>query len=249
MSTRVMVIGAHNDECEYGVGGVTKLLTDRGCEVRFLNPCASFHISPGEITPAEEARWKQQEQDAAAVLGASKVLFDNYMESVYTPGHDSILAIEREILSFQPQIVFIHWPEDNHIEHRMTAHDAFDALCLAHVDGAHIKEIYAFEAGPNQTGVYFAPMFAVDITETMPTLKESILKFDQPHAKGAGIFKEKEIAAAYRGHVAGCAYAEVFRIVKFPNGGDDFLLRQMLKDKFRWWGNGMYPAGGKPYFR
>lgn len=30
--------------------------------------------------------------------------------------------------------------------------------------------------------------------------------------------------------------------------GDDFILRQLLDDKFKWYGTGMYPAMGSDYF-
>ena len=44
---RALMIGAHNDECEYGLGGLTGLLVDRGVNVRYVNPAAACHLAAG----------------------------------------------------------------------------------------------------------------------------------------------------------------------------------------------------------
>ena len=41
---------------------------------------------------------------------------------------------------------------------------------------------------------------------------------------------------------------EAYKIVKFPDRGDDLLLRQMLGERFCWFGNEYYPAYGEMYF-
>lgn len=246
MSVKVMVIGAHNDECEYGIGGIAALLAEKGCDILFVNPCGAFHRDDASADAAEE--WIRQENRAAEVLGAKKVVFDNRREPLYRSGHEAVLQLEKIMTDFMPDILLIHWPEDNHLEHRMTAHDSYNAACLASVHGVGIKEIYAFEAGPGQTGQYFIPDFSIEITAAMPKLRESLLCFDQPTAKGAFLYCEKEIAALYRGHVCGAQYAECLKIVKYPCGNDDFLLKSLLNEHFRWSGNGMYPAKGRSFF-
>ena len=42
---KLLVIGVHTDDCEYGIGGTAKLLADRGWEVEFLNLCP-YKFSP-----------------------------------------------------------------------------------------------------------------------------------------------------------------------------------------------------------
>ena len=68
--------------------------------------------------------------------------------------------------------------------------------------------------------------------------------FNQVHAIGQGLWKEKEVSAAYLGHISGFKYAETLKIVKFPDKNNDFILRTLLGDAFRWCGNTQYPACG-----
>ena len=84
--------------------------------------------------------------------------------------------------------------------------------------------------------------------EQLMRLRESLRAYHQAHAQGDGLCREKEVSAAFRGHVCGAKYAEALKIVKFPDGGQDFLLRQLLGERFRWWGNAQYPAYGYLYF-
>ena len=246
MNERIMYIGAHNDECEYGTGGVAWHLNQLGCRQLFVNPACLWH----DRTLSEDTKdfWLRQELAAAAQLGAEKRIPGPRDVQIFRADEQTVEMLESIILEFAPDIVFIHWPRDNHVEHRKVAKAAFDALCIAHVHGAKFREVYAFEAGPNQTGDYFKPDFSVDITAAMPDLRKSLGCFQQNHADGDSLYREKECQARYRGHTAGFDYAECYKIVKFPNGGDDFLLRQLLGDRFRWYGNGMYPAFGEAYF-
>ena len=245
---RILSIGAHDDECEYDVGGVSTLLADMGNEVLFVNPACIIHNK--KVDEATVERWKKCAFEAAKPLGAEKIVVGPRDTQIFEPNYEIITELEKIILDFKPDIVFIHWPKDNHVEHRMVAEASYKALCIAYVHGAYIHEIYAFEAGISQCTDYFAPHFGVDITSVMDQVNEGLSKFDTDTAKGEWLVKEKKMQAAYRGMSmpANFEYAEVYRIVKFPKGGDDFILRQLLGDKFRWYGTGMYPEMGSDYF-
>lgn len=245
---KILAIGAHDDECEYDVGGVSTLLADMGNEVLFVNPACIIHNKKVDKTTAE--KWKECAFEASKPLGAKKIVIGPRDTQIFEPNYEIITELEKIILDFKPNIVFIHWPKDNHAEHRMVAEASYKALCIAYVHGAYIHEIYAFEAGISQCTDYFAPHFGVDITSVMDKVNEGLGKFDTDTAKGEHLIKEKKMQALYRGmSLPGePEYAEVYRIVKFPSGGDDFILRQLLGDKFKWYGTGMYPAMGSDYF-
>jgi len=157
-------------------------------------------------------------------------------------------AVERVILDFRPDIVLIHWPKDNHVEHRMAAKTAYEALCIAYVHGARVQEIYAFEGCFKQTCDYFRPDFIVNIEESLPALRESLVCFDQNTANGQAWYAEKLLQAGARGRPVKIPYGEGYKIIKYPNGSNDFLLRQLLGDRFLWNGSGMYPAHGEAYW-
>ncbi len=246
MEYKALFIGAHNDECEYGTGGTAKLLSDLGVDVTFLNVAASWHYNASAEDKQEIIR---QDYLAAEILGIKKIIVDNRDNETFICSQENVSLISHYILDINPDMIFIHYPEDNHFEHREVARASYLALTLAAPHGANnIKEVYAFEAGSNQTVQYFQPDFGINISSVTEVLERSLMTFDQHHAKGASLFNEKMTVAKLRGMVHGFPFAEVFSIIKYPDGNNDFLIRRLLNDKFRWSGNRQYPAHGRIYF-
>jgi len=241
---KAMFIGAHLDECEYGPGGTAALLVERGIECFFYNPATFLHEPP---TPEEMAMKMDQSDRGAAILGVKKEVYPNDEKATSwecTPEHE--LLIQKKIEEYQPDILFIQHAKDNHVEHVAVAKATYYALCQASLH-CHVKEIYSFEAGPDQTLLYFHPHFTIDITSTMPKVDKCLLCYNHAFADGNGLMKEKHIGANYRGHFVGVEYGEAFRIIKFPDNGEDFILRKVLEDKFHWNGNMQYPAGAPDF--
>lgn len=246
MAIRALHIGAHNDECEYNSGGVAALLHKAGCEQIFLNIACMWHKK--DIDEATKVLYQKQENDAAECLGAKKLIIGDRDGQIFSPSTAMTEEVESIILDFKPDLVFIHWPKDTHVEHRMVAKLSYEALCIAHVHGARIKEIYAFEGCFKQTCDFFHPDFVVDIEEAMPALKDSLLCFDQNTANGLGWYEEKVLQAGARGRPVKIKYGEGYKIIKYPDGSDDFLLKKLLGNKFLWNGNGRYCAHGDVYW-
>lgn len=238
---RALFIGAHEDECEYGPGGAAYLLARAGVRTRFYNACAlRKSMSPEELAEKTEAA-----VSAARVLGAEKTI-ESPSAPVWVCSEEHVEHILQEILSFRPQLVFLHYPRDTHSEHRELARASYQALCLAPAYGWHVSEVYAFEAGPDQTVQYMTPDFVVDITDVMLALQESFSCFGEGLCRQ--LYEEKTVGASLRGLKSGFAYGEAFKIIKYPNGGEDFLLRRLLGPRFQWFGNEYYPAHGDLYF-
>ena len=238
---RALFIGAHTDECEYGPGGLAYLLHQKGVRTRFYNTCVYRENEP-EARQQEAARISVE---AAAMLGAEKVI-EGPQPLIYGCSEAHIGHILQEILDFKPHLVFIHYPRDTHSEHRETAKASYEAVCLAPAYGWHVREIYAFEAGPDQTVQYMTPDIVIDISDLKPLLTACYHVFGQ--GVGDQLTEEKETGASFRGLKSGFAWGEAYKIIKFPNQGEDFLLRQLLPDRFRWFGNEYYPAYGELYF-
>ena len=139
----------------------------------------------------------------------------------------------------------MHWPRDNHPDHREASKACFTALCYS-----SSCEIHAFEAGPLQSMVYFSPDFYVDIGDCMAKLRESLGVFQQPAAQGENLYAEKRLAAEFRGHMCGLPFAEAYKILRFPAAPADpaLLLPRILGPRYRWAGTAQYPWGSQ-YFQ
>lgn len=231
---KILSIGIHMDDCEFGMGGIAALLAKRGHEVLFLNPKQYMHYIGG-VDGANE-----QSIHAAEILSCQKIILNYDLTKYYINNEKSIRETEAVIRNFQPDIVFIMHPKDNHIEHVECYKTSRDALFAAAVDGIAPNEVYTYEAGPNQSMTYFVPDLFIDVTSVEETLKACTVSFAQKHADGNRLWREKTVIAELRGHVCGARLAEGLRILKFPEGNNGFLLQEALKDCFLWNGSKMY---------
>ncbi len=245
--TKVLCIGAHNDEIMADMGGTAYQLYKAGCELVFLNLACQWNDD--NLSEAEKDEYRRQELASAKELGGRFVTLGNRDDILFLQSPEIIDQTARYIIEYDPDIIFIHYPKDNHVEHREVAQVSFKALTVAWVRGCRFKEVYAFDTGANQAGHFFNPDFAVGITdEAMEAMHKSCMHYDQNHAKGPDLSSGNISRKSYRGSYYGFKFAEVFKIVKYPNGGDDFLLRRLMGKSFRWDGSGQYPANSELYF-
>ncbi|MBQ2709926.1 MAG: PIG-L family deacetylase [Clostridia bacterium] len=236
---KILVTGVHIDDCEGGVGGTTALLTRLGHEVVFLNIKQYQHYKPRNL------KADAQSMHAAEVLGARKIILDYSGTKYYKNSEKTVRACEEIIADFKPDILFMQRPLDNHIEHIECANTLREAIFAAAVDGVCPNEIYSYENAPLQTMCYFQPHFYINIDEVRDRKKECLSTFAVEHAAGEKIWQSKAVCHEYRGLACGFPLAEAFMIVKYPDGGNDFHLRNLLAGKFRWSGTKMYyPQSG-----
>ncbi len=244
---KVLSIGAHNDEIMADMGGTAHLLHKAGCDQVFLNLACQWNDD--NLPDEEKAEYMRQEQKSAEILGGRFVTLGNRSDLLFLESKQIIEDTARFIVDYDPDIVFIHWPRDNHIEHREVAQVSYKALAAACVRKAKFREVYAFDTGINQSTDYFVPDFYIKVNECLDTVKESLLQYNQNNAKGPRLANNYELKHTYRGRTVGLdALCEAFKFIKFPNGSDDILLKQLLGEHFIWHGNGMYPSFAEYFF-
>lgn len=114
---RILVFGAHPDDCESKVGGTAALWARAGHTVRFVsltNGATGHH----EIGGIELARRRAAEARAAAdVIGIESQVLDTYSGQL-----EASLERRREVIrlmrDFRPDLVLGHRPWDYHPDHR-----------------------------------------------------------------------------------------------------------------------------------
>lgn len=129
---KVMVIGAHPDDCEIRCGGTAAQLAQRGHEVVFVsatNGDKGHHRLRGH---ALSGRRKDEAEAAAAVLGVeSRVL--NIPDGEIQPDLETRHRFIRVIREFAPDILITHRPWDYHPDHRITGQLVQDCSYLVRV--------------------------------------------------------------------------------------------------------------------
>jgi N-acetylglucosamine malate deacetylase 1 len=129
---KVMVVSAHPDDMEIGMGGTVAKLSATGCTIvsvvltdgrRSPNPFALGQEEMAEIRSEETKR-------AARILGVDRTFFFD-LKSISTPesSDNAIRKLSEVIDSVMPEEIFTLHPElDRHPTHRLTGKISLDAI-------------------------------------------------------------------------------------------------------------------------
>ncbi len=129
---RVLVFGAHPDDCDIKAGGVAALYAEQGHLVKFVsvtNGDAGHHEMGGG--PLAQRRNKEA-QAAAEIIGIEYELLDNH-DGELIPSLENRYQIIRTIREFQPDLIMTHRPNDYHPDHRYTSLLVQDAAYMVTV--------------------------------------------------------------------------------------------------------------------
>lgn len=133
---RVLTIGAHPDDAEFGAGATIARWADEGADVTM---CIVTDGSKGSWDPTEGSadlieRRRQEQETAASVLGASRVIHLGHVDGELEYSMELRLEIGRQIRIFRPDVVLSHDPWQRyqmHPDHRATGLSAVDGVVVA----------------------------------------------------------------------------------------------------------------------
>jgi bacillithiol biosynthesis deacetylase BshB1 len=213
MNTRAMLIAAHPDDAEIGMGGTIAALISQGHEIIVVD------LTNGEPTPygSPEIR-KKETADSSAILGIKiRIMLDIPNREI----HDSIenrKKVANLIREHKPEILFIPYWDDAHPDH-LAAH----SLCTAaRFYSKFSKSDLKHEPHyPRKVLHYFSlhhrakiePSFIFDISahfeKKMRAVKCYKSQFEM-NPNNLGALKLFETENAYWGTQIGVAYGEPF---------------------------------------
>lgn len=131
-SLRVLVIGAHPDDCDFTAGGVAALYVSQGHHVKFVS-VANGDGGHHEMGGAALARRRRHEAaNAGAVIGIEYEVMDNH-DCEIMPTLELRREIVRLIREFRPDLILTHRPTDYHPDHRYTSQLVHDAAYIVTV--------------------------------------------------------------------------------------------------------------------
>lgn len=115
---KILMIGAHQDDNEFRVGGLAHKYVQMGYEVRFLslcNGCGGHHL----MTPAETTARRAKESAAVAkLLGIRYDVWEDMNDCTLVPSLENRRRLIRYIREFSPDMVISHRANDYHADHR-----------------------------------------------------------------------------------------------------------------------------------
>ena len=166
---RILVIGAHPDDCELKAGGITALYRDAGHKVKFVsvtNGDAGHHRLP----PAELATIRKAETNAvAAMMGIEYEILGN-RDGRLQPTLEARFELIALIRKYQPDLILTHRPNDYHPDHRATSTLVCDAAYMVivphivpEVPALRVNPVIAYLSDHFQRPAPFNPTVVVDV--------------------------------------------------------------------------------------
>ena len=196
---KVIVTGGHPGDPEYGCGGTIARYTDFGHEVVLLylnkgegNERLPDDPSPGRVVEARKACDILKARPAFAGQVDGKAIVD--------PAHYE--QFHRLLEGEQPNVVFTHWPIDNHADHRAISLLVYEAWLRMKKKFA----LYYDEVSNGEDTLQFAPTHYVDISRTEPRKRSACYA----HASQAPnkFYALQELVTRMRGIESGHQQAE-----------------------------------------
>jgi LmbE family N-acetylglucosaminyl deacetylase len=119
---RILCLGAHSDDIEIGAGGT---LLQLGGRIPELEVCWVVFSAPGQRT--EEAN--ESAQDFLSGISRRQIKIGSFRESYFPSEWPSIKEWFEEIKSmFEPEVVFTHYRDDRHQDHRVLSDLAWNTF-------------------------------------------------------------------------------------------------------------------------
>jgi LmbE family N-acetylglucosaminyl deacetylase len=197
----VLALGAHPDDIEYGCGGMLTKYAEKGHDV-FL-----WIASDGSLG-GEGAVRRQEQADSALIMGAREVFWGEYPDTEVPLTRELIGRIETVIKQIQPRMIFVHYPDDTHQDHRNLAQGTMSAT-------RYVPNFLFYEGPTTQN---FTPNCFTDVEKVLDKKLASLEAHRSQVAKtnieDLTILELAVSSANFRGIQARAKYAEAFQSIR-----------------------------------
>ncbi|MDA2916152.1 PIG-L family deacetylase [Nitrospinae bacterium AH_259_B05_G02_I21] len=193
----ILAIGAHPDDIEIGCGGTLIKYSREGHQVYLL--VATYGELGGEgLVRAEELR------RSAEIIGATDLFTFDYPDTQLPLDKELISRIEEVIKVVSPEVIFVHYFDDTHQDHRTLSQATTSAT-------RYIKNVLFYEVPTTQN---FAPTVFIDIDDTLEgkvaCLEAHSSQVTKTNIEGLTIVDIARAAAHFRGIQSRVKNAEGF---------------------------------------
>lgn len=195
-SLKIMMIGAHPDDCDFRCGGLALKYARAGHKVKFLAMCngdGGHHVMPPKKIAA---RRRQESLSVARFAGIEYDVWEDSSDCVLTADLNARARLVRDIRNFAPDLIFCSRPNDYHADHRnasLLVQDASYLLVVPHYcpDAPAMKQtppiLYFydhFQNPPFKADVAISIDDVIDDKFKMLSLHESQVYEWLPYTKG-----------------------------------------------------------------
>jgi N-acetylglucosamine malate deacetylase 1 len=214
----VLGIGAHYDDCAFGIPGILLQAVEKGHRVVVLSLIGDYD------------NWKPVRGRGQALVDGTRAAAADYgVESRFLGSasgrlsvtEDAKRAVAEVVAEVRPDVAFVLWPRDRHPDHEVASALSLVALRLGDrllkdpfAPFQPPRRIYLYDNGPRHT-IGFEPDTFVDVTPQWPRAIAwlgRLMAITRGGEFDPGILDDaqrlKESLARYRGSTCGVEYAE-----------------------------------------
>jgi bacillithiol biosynthesis deacetylase BshB1 len=210
----VLVFGAHPDDEVIGCGGTLAKLAKQEYKVIVVIFCW------GE-TGYAKIKWKksmaqirrEEAEQAAKILGIKEKIGLGKPSQGIVNDKETYQQCVRLIRKYRPQIIFTHWHEDRHRDHKAVSqvtegarYTAGDNVLADMGKPWYTPKLLFYEV----LELFTHPSHVVDISDTFEKKIEAMKAYKSQHEVLSGILDYLEGVAKARGFIVGVKYAEAF---------------------------------------
>jgi bacillithiol biosynthesis deacetylase BshB1 len=225
MPVEILLVGAHPDDVEWGLGGTALLLRDKGISF------AIFDLTRGEMGSRGTADQRAVEAAAAAnFMGAASRENAGLPDCGLVDSMENRRAIPSAVRRHKPRIVIAPWWEDRHPDHAAAGLIVRNSrlLCgLSALDDANPPhKPAAFLYYPIHQ--FQPPTLVIDTSDVFERKLELLRTFESQFGEGieGDFLLRLEARDRYYGSLIGVRYGEpLVAHQPIPLGGIDSLLR------------------------
>ena len=199
---KILALGAHPDDIEYGCGGTFLKFARKGMDIYFMV------LTKGEFGGNPETREKEQEE-AMKLLGVKKIFWGGYIDTELPSERIVITKIDEVIEEVKPDEVYVNYIGDIHQDHRMLAECTLAAT-------RYVKRVFFYE---DYTSINFEPDIFVDIEDVLEEKQKLIQVYssqvDKAYPTKLDMVESVKAIANFRGFQGKVKYAEGFKAFRF----------------------------------
>lgn len=221
MPKTLLAIGAHYDDCPFGLPGILLKAVREHHRVVILSLIGDYRNWPPVRGREQALREKTVEMAQARGI---EMRFLDYASMGFEASLDAKRAVARVVAEVQPDTAFLLWPRDRHPDHEVAAEICHAALfqparLLGEDNVRSPSQVFWYDNGPGHT-IDFTPDTYVDVSAEWPAVVDwlgGLMAFvrNKPldPLQDAAV-DTKTVLARYRGLACGARYAEAVRSVR-----------------------------------
>lgn len=221
MPKTLLALGAHYDDCPFGLPGILLKAVREHHRVVILSLIGDYRNWPPVRGREQALREKTVEMAQARGI---EMRFLDYASMGFEASLDAKRAVARVVAEVRPDTAFLLWPRDRHPDHEVAAEICHAALfqparLLGEDNVRSPSQVFWYDNGPDHT-IDFTPDTYVDVSAEWPAVVDwlgGLMAFvrNKPldPLQDAAV-DTKTVLARYRGLACGARYAEAVRSVR-----------------------------------